>query len=183
MTMKKAAVIFMLSCIMLQPVFVHAHDAFRIYRNPRFGYLVHLPVNWKSRIYDLSYKHIIVLTRGNYGEIKIRVVKSDKKELKKWENWEDWYLDRIGFKFTKIIETMDISIDENLKGKLILIEYTTRGVRVLQRILITRYDNKILTIECRAPLSSYSRYTDTFNVVMGGLKIGDVENYKPFFAE
>jgi len=82
---------------------------------------------------------------------------------------QEWYTRGIGGKLINIVETENVSIDKNIMGKLLIVEYTSKRKRILQRILITRYEDKILVLECGSTVKKFYKYSEVFNNVMGSI--------------
>ncbi len=139
------------------------------YRNTRFQFSLLVPKYWRREVTDLDYKLIITLRKGRNGIIKITSTGADPQELRRYNTIRDWYLTSIGSRVNKIIETGNVSINRGVTGRLYIIEFSKRRRRLLRRILITRYNNKILVIECGTTVSQFYNYNSIFNNVMGSI--------------
>lgn len=146
-------------------------NCYNSYSNARYNYHVLLPKGWEKSVMDLGYKHVILLNKGRYTEIKVSAMKPDKDDLKKWEDWSEWYIKGVGKRLLRIIETKNILIEKDIVGKVILFGYLDHHGNALQRVLIAKYLDNLIIIECKATLAYFKKYTETFNVVMGSLRI------------
>jgi hypothetical protein len=148
---------------------VSTEECFSRISSSNFNYSILVPHCWEKTQADLNYMDVIVLRKGRYSEIKVSASRVTDKELYKWETWKDWYLRGRGSAYTDIIEKEDIDLGGNAKGKLIILEYTSGGRRIIQRILIARNSETMVVIECAATIDSFYKYSDIFNTVMGSL--------------
>lgn len=139
------------------------------YRNTRFQFSLLVPKYWRREVTDLDYKHIITLRKGRHGIIKITSTGADPQELRRYDTIRDWYLTSIGRRVNKIVETGNVSINRGITGRLYIIEFSKRRKRLLRRILITRYNNKILVVECGTTVRQFYNYSEIFNNVMGSI--------------
>jgi len=139
------------------------------YKNTRFQFSLLIPKYWRREVTDLDYKHIVTLRKGRHGIIKITSTGADPQELRRYNTIRDWYLTSIGKKVTRIVETGDISINQGITGRLYIIEFSKRRRRLLRRILIARYNNNILVIECGTTVRQFYNYSEIFNNVMGSI--------------
>ncbi|MCP4130370.1 MAG: hypothetical protein GY754_05265 [bacterium] len=158
--------------ILLWTTHIGADEEFSRYRDSRHNFSILIPRIWTKAKVDLKYKQILVLSRRDRSEIKITATKPDPKEKEKWKNWKKWYTKGIGRRLSEIIETKAITINKNITGKLLIFEYVSRGRRVLQKILLARFNETLLVIECSSPIKSFYKHDETFNIVMGSLMIG-----------
>ncbi|MCU0847920.1 MAG: hypothetical protein MUD12_08545 [Spirochaetes bacterium] len=140
------------------------------YHNKSFNYTVMIPAAWEKAKADFEYKHVLSLKKGRHTEIRITAVNNDSEEKIKWKNWKEWYVKDVGGGLKKIIESKDVQIEKYITGKLLLFEYNYKGNLVLERILISDIDDNMIIIECRSPISTYKKYIEVFNTVMGSLK-------------
>lgn len=144
-------------------------ENFTRHGNPTFGFSIMIPQCWKKTEADLSYKYILLFQKGTYTEIKISAIKAGDELLQQQIKWVDWYTKGIGARAFEIIETGEVAIDRETKGKLLLLEYSSRGRKIIQRVLIVRHKNILLTIECSGTVDQFYRYSEVFNTVMGSL--------------
>ena len=138
------------------------------YTDETFHFTILIPSHWQKKSADLSYKHILTLTRGQ-SHIRITAVIKDKTEVRKWQSIRDWYFHGIGKNLKSIIETREVVIHEKTRGRLYVMEFTTRKRTMLQRTLIAHRDNAIVVIECVATVKDFHRHRTLFNDVMGSL--------------
>lgn len=139
------------------------------YGDSEYRYSLCAPREWKKSYQDIGYKHFFTLTRAPGAEICVTAMRFDDEEKSKWDSWKKWYVRGIGNRFTKIIETRELASADDVTIKVIVFDYTARGTRMLQRTMLSKWGDAILVIECRAPLRSFSRYTDQFNLVMSSV--------------
>jgi len=144
-------------------------ENFTRHENPTFGISIMIPQCWKKTEADLSYKYILLFQKGTYTEIKISAIRASDELLQNQEKWNDWYIKGVGARPFEIIETGEVAIDRETKGKLLLLEYSSRGRKIVQRVLIARHKNILLTIECSGTVGQFYRYSEVFNTVMGSL--------------
>ena len=140
------------------------------YGDETYGYSICVPGGWKKSYRDVGYRHILTLTRGS-AAIEASASRMDDDEKWKWASWKKWYLKGIGGGLMNIIETGEVAVGSRATIKLIVFQYNRRGVTLLQRTMLMKYDKNLLVVECRAPLGSFSRYTDLFNMVMSSVDI------------
>jgi len=167
--MKKIAfttgLLLFFSCFCLK-----ATEAFVRHNDKNFGFSLLIPHDWKRTDINLIYKHIIYITKGNHSCIKISSTEIDDEEKDKWKSWKEWYIRGIGCNFGDIVETKNVKISGRVKGRLLIFEYNNKKrKKILQRILIAEYKNKILVIECSSTLKNFYKLNNTFNTVMGSL--------------
>lgn len=176
----------LLICFMLLAVFsgpAGADDCTR-YGDATYGYSICIPGGWKKTYRDVGYRHILTLTRGS-AAIVASASRMDDDEQAKWESWKKWYVKGIGGGLVNIVETGEVAVGRRATIKLIVFQYNKRGTTLLQRTMLMKYGSNLLVIECRAPLGSFSRYTDLFNRVMssadiaGALKGNSMDVLKP----
>jgi len=162
----------LLICFILLAAFswpAAADDCTR-YGDDTYGYSICVPGGWKKSYRDVGYRHILTLTRGS-AAIVASASRMDDDEKEKWESWKKWYVTGIGAGLMNIIETSEVAVGRQATIKLIVFQYTKRGTTLLQRTMLMKYGNNLLVIECRAPLGTFSNYTDLFNRVMSSADI------------
>ena len=160
-------IIFFIALITALPLF--ADSEFVRLHNSRYGLSFLVPSEWRLSRADLDYKSVYIIRRNKNTDITLKLSDYSDVEMKKWESWKEWYLDGIGRKLTEIIEEKDIPIDKGITGRIIVFEYYSGRIKFLQRIMLARFNNTLLVIECRAPFSSYHKYAETFTAVMSSL--------------
>jgi hypothetical protein len=161
-----------LLCVII-PTSVYSRNSYFRYTNSEYRFSVALPKNWHRRKINLWYKHLYILNRDRYTEIRITATVPDLKELDKWESWQEWYTSGIGGKIRQITETREVVIDETIIGRMLLFDYTENRRRILQRVLIVKFNNSLVTIECKAPVTTFDRYKNTFDQIMASIKKTD----------
>ena len=138
--------------------------------NRHFGFSVRVPSRWKVKEVDLGYKYLVICTKDPFTEIVISATEQDLNTIEKWENWEEWYIEGKGYWLRRIVETKNLVLGNDMVAKLLLFEYQDKQKTVLDRVLISKFDERLIIIECKAPVSVYQRYSDIFTAVMGSLK-------------
>lgn len=144
------------------------------YSDEKFRFSILLPRYWSRHSADLGYKQVITLRKGRHTLIKINAVKSDPQEQRKYETLAEWYFTGRGRRVNRIIKTKEVPLYRGVKGRLYILEYTRHRKRMLSRLLITCYDDNILTVECGSSLKRFYRYSGLFNTVMGSLLFKEV---------
>ncbi len=139
------------------------------YKNSKFRFSILIPKYWNREVANLEYKQVITLHKGRYTLIKITSAATDPQEKRKWDTIKDWYLTGLGRRANKIIETEEISINRGVKGRLYIIEFRKHRKRMLRRILVSRYNDKILVVECGSSVKKFYNYSEIFNNVMGSI--------------
>lgn len=127
---------------------------------------------------DLDYKYVMVLSNRDSAEIKVTATAADEQETEKWETWSEWYASDPGANLKVILEKENIekkSAKEDAKrqSKLIVLQYNRQNTTFLKRIMIHRYDGKLLVIECGAPVKAFYSHEKTFNRVMQSLELAN----------
>jgi hypothetical protein len=169
--MKRFFIIFII--LYSASIFSGDKKSFRQYSDSNYGFTIKLPNDWRSDESDIGYKHIISLKKGRSAEIRISSSKIEPDEVHKWDTWGDWYISGLGFHLLKILETKSIVIEHDIVGKVLLFEYTAKPVRMLQRVLVAKLGDTIVVIECFAAVNEFRKHTESFNAVMGSLRILD----------
>jgi hypothetical protein len=141
------------------------------YSDSDFHYSICAPHDWKKNYREDGDRHHLVLKRAGATGAEISVTASRIEEDGKSEgnDWKKWHGRGTGSGFRKIIETKELAAGDNVSVKIVVFDYYSRGVRMLQRTMLSRYGEKFLVVECRAPLRSFSRYTELFNMVMSSV--------------
>ncbi|MBN1534644.1 MAG: hypothetical protein JXA20_18375 [Spirochaetes bacterium] len=147
-----------------------ADDPYALIRDREYGFSIRLPRSWKTRQVDLGYRRLILCTRDRLAEIAVTASRQDMKEIEKWDDWEEWYTQGRGLHIRRIIETKSLLLEKDMVGKILLFEYSQGNRRLLQKVLISKFGDSLVTVECRAPVVRYHRYSDVFTVVMGSLR-------------
>jgi hypothetical protein len=146
-----------------------ADDPYALIRDRDYGFSIRVPRSWKTRHVDLGYRRLILCTKDPLTDIVVTASKQDMKETEKWDSWEEWYTQGRGLRVRRIVETKSLLLEKDMVGKILLFEYGQGNRRLLQRVLISRFGDSLITVECRAPVERFSRYTEIFTVVMGSL--------------
>ncbi len=136
-----------------------------------FHYSICAPHDWKKNYHEEGDRHYLTFRRRRAAGTEISVTASRIGEEGKSESdgWKKWLPRGTGRGFRKIIETKELAAGDNVSVKIVVFDYYARGVRMLQRTMLSRYGDNYLVIECRASLRSFSRYTDLFNTVMSSV--------------
>ena len=179
----KKHIIFSISALLLFcTVSAHAKetddDSFERYNNTSFNFTMLLPVGWSKEEIDLTYSTVLLLSKKRETEIKITFSKTDRDEEIKWKNWKDWYTEGIGSGLKEIVDQDNITIGKNINGRLLVFEFYSKGRRLLQRIMIARYNNKQVVIECGSPVNLFYKHNDTFDTLMKSIEIINKTSYK-----
>jgi hypothetical protein len=140
-----------------------ADSEYTNYRNDSFRYTITVPSSWN--LYDLNTekRHILYVYPNNSVMIKVKALKSTDSGTEDVLHNKSWNLWKIDSRLNKIIETENIQVSKNIEGKLLVFEYRKGKNTVLQRVLITRSNDSIFIIECRAPVYSFYKYDAIFN--------------------
>jgi len=160
---------------LLFPFYLHAGSreiipSFTKYTNAEFGFTLIIPLGWEQTDVNLPDKRVLLLSRKDGSEIRVTASKLDDKENDKWDNWRDWCIDGIGRSLNEIVDRENIRISKDINGRLIIFEYTA-GKPVLQRVMIARFNNTQVIIECLSPTRLFQDYVDVFNTVMRSIEI------------
>ncbi len=146
-------------------------DDYVKFSNQKFNFKLLLPKKWEKDEIDLNYTFVMVLSNINNAEIKVYAASVDDAENDKWNSYSDWYAEGIGNNLKVILEKKKITIGADIDSKLIILEYMQQNTKILKRILINRYKNIIIVIECGSSVQSFYSYEKTFNAVMSSLEI------------
>ena len=130
-----------------------------------FNYEIIIPSKWHTDELSLSTRHIFVSYFG-LAEIKVRAFNSDNAGIEDTVRKNSWNLRRIDPRLNKIIETEKISVKKNISGKLFVFEYRSRRNRMIQRTMITKNNNTVYIIDCKAPLKSFYGHEKDFNIAL-----------------
>ena len=171
----KKIMITILFFLLVTPEWTHARDrevipSFTKYSNSTFGFTLIIPLGWEQTEVNLPDRQVLTLVRRDGSEIRVSATKLDEKEKDKWDNWRDWCIDGIGRSLNEIIDRENIRISKDINGRLIIFEYTA-GKPVLQRVMIARFNNSQVVIECLSPTRLFPDYVDVFNTVMRSIDI------------
>ena len=168
---------FFSTCIIISTIFfcsnLRSKEVFQIHVDNNYKYSIMIPGNWEKKILDLEYKRVIILNDGRNTEIKITVSGIEDHEFDKWDNWREWYIKGIGSNLRVILEKNRLNLDTNIKGKLLVFQYYSNGVKFLQRVLVNRFKKNQLVIECKSPVRTFYSYDRTFNIVMNSLQLNE----------
>ncbi len=146
-----------------------ASDPYRAFTDREYGFTIKVPASWKTEQVDLGYRRLIICSKSRSTDIVISASRQNLEDIEKWDNWEKWYTSGRNFSIRRIIESKNVLLEKNMVGKILLFEYGPGGSRILQRVLISKFSDTLIIVECRAPVSTYYRYSDTFTTVMGSL--------------
>ena len=141
------------------------------YSDGVFNYSICLPRGWNKTYKDIGQRHIIGSKRKGGAEISVLASQFGDDEKLKWDNWMNSYVRVIGHEIRSIIETKEIPAGTDATVKLLVFDYSSRIGRMLQRTMLMKYSDKLLVVECRAPVRSFGRYTDLFNTVMSSVDL------------
>ena len=130
-----------------------------------FNYEIIVPSRWHIDELTLSKKHIFISYHGS-AEIKVRAFTADEAGIDETMRKNSWNLRKIDPQLNKIIETEKISVKKNVIGKLLVFEYRSRRNRMIQRTMITKNEDTVYIIDCRAPLKSFYGYDRVFNIAL-----------------
>ncbi len=162
--------------ITLIPVLLRADAGYERMKSLRYGYSILVPSEWKKTVAELPEKTITLLRKGDSSEIAITASVDTEGEVEKWNTWRDWYMKDRGVLQREIVEIKDIPIHGSARGRMLLLEYTQRGERILQKVLIVRNKGLLLVVECRSTLKLYYRYSEIFENVSGSILFPDRES-------
>lgn len=141
------------------------------YMDDTYRYSVCVPEKWKKSFSEAGSINVLGLARNDGARITVSASRYEGENKKKWENWRRWYVNKVGAGFRKIIETKEIPAGDNVAIKTLVFDYPSRAGRMLQRIMLMKYGENILAVECRAPVKVFARYTDRFNAVMSSVDV------------
>ncbi len=159
-----------LAFFLLFPAAARADDCAR-YADTVFNYSVCLPRGWKKTYEDAGDRHYLALRPVRAAGVDITVTASrfDGDGKLDLDAWRKGRARAIGGRVLKIIETREMAAGSGITVKYFVFDYYFRGTRMLQRTMLSKYGDRLLVIECRAPLGSFARHTDSFNLVMSGV--------------
>ncbi|OHD66319.1 MAG: hypothetical protein A2176_07480 [Spirochaetes bacterium RBG_13_51_14] len=155
-------------CMLAFSTAVYA-DEYTRYRDDVFNYSMCVPAAWKKSYSDIGYKHIVSLAHSGGVEIMAAVSRFDDEEKEKWDTWKSWYVSGIGSSLMNIIETKEIAAGGDATIRILVFEFTTRGRKILQRTMLSKFRDNLLVIECRAPVNKFAAHTELFNTVMSSV--------------
>ncbi|HOS41049.1 MAG TPA: hypothetical protein PLG31_15050 [Spirochaetota bacterium] len=161
--------------IILSAVATGAHPHYRTYTNSPFNYKIIVPSDWERVVLNLSKKHIMYASKSATIEIKVRAFRGDDVRFDNIVHDERWDLRKIDAHLNSIIETGNITIKKNVKGKLFVFEYTMHRTRMIQRTMITKNADTVYIIECRAPRKTFYTYEKIFTTALGSFANLEVE--------
>lgn len=143
----------------------------RRYSDAGFRYSLCVPGHWKKYYREDGDRHYVTFRRARAAgtEIAVTALPAGGEGTQEGDGWKKLLGRGTGKGFRKIIETKELPAGGNVTVKVVVFDYYSRGVRMLQRTMFSRYGGNSLVIECRAPIGSFSRYTDTFNEVMSSV--------------
>ena len=161
---------FLLLVVALVPAAARASECKR-YRDAVFHYSICAPGDWKKNYREDGDRHYVTFRRARAAgtEISVTALPAGGEGVQDGNGWRKLLGRGTGKGFRKIIETKELAAGGNVTVKVVVFDYYSRGVRMLQRTMFSRYGSKTLVIECRAPVRSFSRYTDVFNEVMSSV--------------
>lgn len=145
--------------------------SFRTLTNTQHGFRLLVPADWRERNADLKHRRISIFTHGPATEIVVTAIDPDREDIRQWDDIQSWYIKGIGRSMVTIMESKSITLSRDIVARIVLFEFSLRGSRVLQRVLIARYGETLLVIECRAPVRHFSRYASIFDQVMGSVSL------------
>jgi hypothetical protein len=144
---------------------------FFTYTDEIFKFSILIPKKWKKEDVDLSYKHILIMTGKEDTSIKITATPIDDEEEAKWDNWLTFNIDNAGITLKKIINEKELKLEKSITGKLLVFQYRKDNITVLSRVMLARFNDTQLVVECRSPIASFYRYDAVFDIVMSSLKL------------
>ncbi len=150
--------------------YAYADDCTR-YIDGAFNYSICLPHKWNNTYRDLGQRHIIGSKRKGGAEISVSASQFGEDEQMKWDRWMKSGIRGIGHDFRSIIETKEIQAGSDATIKILVFDYSSRIGRMLQRTMLMKQSDKLLVVECRAPVRSFGKYTDLFNTVMSSVDL------------
>src|SRR5512144_1716702 len=108
------------------------------YRDGDFHYSICVPGDWKKSASEEGEIHRLVMKKGG-AEISITAspAEKDPSEGNGWKKCR-------GQGCRKIIETRELSAGDTVAVKFVVFDYSSRGVRILQRSMLSRYGDKYL---------------------------------------
>jgi len=148
----------------------HADDCTR-YVDAALNYSICLPREWNKTYREIGQRHILGSKRKGGAEISVSASPFGDDEKLKWDSWMNSYVRRIGHDIRSIIETKEIQAGTDATVKLLVFDYSSRIGRMLQRTMLMKYGDKLLVVECRAPVRSFGKYTDMFNTIMSSVDL------------
>jgi len=156
--------------VALLPSMARASEC-RRYSDTGFHYSICAPADWKKNYREDGDRHHVIFRRARAAgtEIAVTALPAGGEGAQELSVWRKLLGPGTGQGFRKIIETKDLAAGDNVTVKVVVFDYYSRGVRMLQRTMFSRYGSNTLVIECRAPIGSFSRYTDVFNEVMSSV--------------
>jgi hypothetical protein len=161
--MKKYIILMILLSTNLLIAHMSDND-YKKYKNTEYNYMIIVPTSWETSAVNSKSRHVLNSIYKNSIEIKVRAFKSSEDDMEEIANKTKWDLRKIDPLLNKIIETENVTIKKNVKGKLLLFEYKSKKRNLLQRTMITLNDNIVYIIECRAPIRKFYRYEKIFNI-------------------
>ena len=152
------------------PISAYADDCTR-YADGVYNYSICLPQKWNKTYRDMGQRHILGSKQKGGVEISVSASQFGEDEQSKWDSWKNSYAKEIRHDFRSIIETKEIQAGKDATIKLLVFDYSSRIGRMLQRTMLMKYGDKLLVVECRAPVRLFGKYTDLFNTIMSSVDL------------
>ncbi|MBN2077347.1 MAG: hypothetical protein JW838_00180 [Spirochaetes bacterium] len=134
------------------------------------GYGICLPPGWTPVFTAGTARRLTARAAKGAVEISVSASSFGDREQRIWDGFPQFRTVEIGRRVMRIIETGEMKAAEEVHFKLLLFEYPGRKGRVLQRSLLVRYGERLLVVECRAPVGKFSRYSTAFNRTMASIE-------------
>lgn len=149
------------------------------YADDASGYSVCLPPGWTPAFTTGTARRLDVRAPKGAAEISVSASSFGDREQRIWDGFRQWRTVEIGRRVMKIIETDELRAAEEVFFKLLLFEYPGRKGRMLQRSLLVRYGDRLLIVECRAPVGAFSRHSAAFNRAMSSVEFTGAPRGEP----
>jgi hypothetical protein len=145
------------------------------YKDSKYNLSILIPLNWRKSSSDLEYGRISTFSKGYYSKITLTTTVINEYERlierKKWKNWKNWIISDKGYNLNVILDSKKHKTSAKISGRLIIFDYYSKKVHMLERIFISEFQDKIIVIKCESKLSTFYNHNKIFNDVMESLLV------------
>lgn len=146
------------------------------YVDQTYRYSVCVPEKWSRSYREGDVANVLRLFRRDGAKITVSASRYEGDNRTRWENPRRWHARTIGTGYLKVIDSKEIAVGGNVSIRIHVVDYRTRAGKILQRTMLMKYGDALLSVECRAPLKVFARHTERFNAFMSGVDVsGDLQ--------
>lgn len=168
----------MMICFIFYSVFAAAApdaDCTR-YMDQTYRYSVCVPDKWSKSYREGDAVNVLRLSRSDGAKITVSASRYEGENRIKWENPRRWHARTVGAGYLKVIESKEIETGGDVAIRIHVVDYRSRRGKMLQRTMLMKYGDSLLSVECRAPLKIFARHTEKFDAVMSSVDVsGDLQ--------